>query len=183
MIMEHYQKTLVDFCAYYMGPKLCINTRNVGHSFSQVVHTRGGNRVLHSIRVLYSNDAFEKEVENIQTYEHAEVCKEVAAMLSISSTLRYGAEHRHIGLVGKLSVSRWDRDESEAYISIDEQLYHIKLHALNIEDYLMVHKETNIPLIEDYAICQTIMSILTHGIESMPELGNGFLKKINLREK
>jgi hypothetical protein len=166
-----------------MGPKLCINTRNVGHSFSQVVHTQGGNRVLHSIRVLYSNDAFEKEVENIQTYEHAEVCKEVAAMLSISSTLRYGAEHRHIGLVGKLSVSRWDRDESEAYISIDEQLYHIKLHALNIEDYLMVHKETNIPLIEDYAICQTIMSILTHGIESMPELGNGFLKKINLREK
>lgn len=183
MIMEQYQKTLVDFCAYYTGPKLCVNTRNVGHSLSQMVHTQGGSRVLHSMQVLYSNAAFEKEVENIQTYEHADVCKEVAAMLSITSTLNHGAEHRHIGLVGKLSMSRWDRDDSQAFISIDEHIYHIKLHALNIDDYLIVHKETNIPLVEDYAICQAIMSILTHGIESMPELGNGFMKKIKLIEK
>jgi len=135
------------------------------------------------MQVLYSNDAFDKEVENIQTYEHAQVCKEVAAMLSITSTIKHGAEYRHIGLVGKLSVSRWDRDESEAFISIDEHIYHIKLPALNIDDYLIVHKEENIPLVEDYAIGQSVLSILTHGLESMPQLGKGFMKKIQLIEK
>ena len=182
MIMQEYRKSLVDFCANYRGPKLCINTRNVGHSFSQMVHTQGGARVLHSLRVHYSSDAFDEEVEGIQTFEHPEVCKEVAAMLSMKSTMKYGAEHTHIGLVGKLSMSRWDREESTAFISIDETLYKLKLHDLNIDDYLMIHKETNIPLVEDYAICQTIFSIITHGVESMPEFGNGFLRKISLME-
>ncbi len=183
MIMQEYKKSLVDFCASYRGPKLCINTRNVGHSFSQMIHTQGGKRVLHSLQVLYSDDAFEKEVENMQTFEHEEVCKEVAAMLAIKSTLRYGAQYTHIGLVGKLSVSKWDRDDSMAYIYMDESIYQIKLHALNIEDYIIVQREKDIPLIEDYAICQALLSIITNGIESMPELGNGFMKKIPLRDK
>jgi len=177
-ITQEFRKTLTDFCASYRGPKLCINTRNVGHSFSQAVHTRGGKRILHSLNIHYAGDAFNKEVETLQTFEHPEVCKEVAKMLSITSTLRYGAEHRHIGLVGKLSTSKWDRDDSQAFISIDEQLYHLKLHALNIDDYLIIQKETNIPLVEDYAICQAILSILTRGLETMPELGNGFMKKL-----
>ena len=183
MIMQEYRKSLLDFCANYRGPKLCINTRNVGHSFSQIVHTQGGARVLHSLHIHYANAAFEEEVASIQTFEHAAVCKEVAMMLSIKSRFRYGSDCIHIGLVGKLSVSRWDRDESIAYISIDETLYQLKLHNLDIDDYLMIHKETNIPLVEDYAICQTILSIITSGIESMPELGKGFLKKLPLKEK
>lgn len=181
--MQEYRKSLIDFCANYRGPKLCISTRNVGHSLSQMIHTPGGNRVLHSLHIHYANDAFEKEVEGLQTFEHADVCKEVAAMLSIKSTFRYGAEYRHVGLVGKLSTSRWDREDSEAYISIDEVLYKLKLPALDIEDYMIVQRENNIPLIEDYAISQTVLSIITQGIESMPELGKGFLKKINLLEQ
>lgn len=183
MIIQEFKKALVDFCTNYRGPKLCINTRNVGHSFSHMVHTQGGNRVLHSLNIPYSNDAFEKEVAQLATFEHKPVCKHVAAMLSVKSTLRYGAELRHIGLVGKLSMSRWDRDESEAFISIDEQIYHIKLNALDIEDFMITQRETDIPLIEDYAICQTVLSIITRGIESMPELGNGFMKKIQLIDK
>lgn len=180
--MQEYRKSLIDFCSLYRGPKLCINTRNVGHSFSQMVHTPGGNRVLHSLHIHYSNDAFEHEVSGLQTFEHEDVCKEVAAMLSIQSTMKYGAEYKHVGLVGKYSISRWDRDESEAFISIDEQIYHLKLPALEIDDYLIVQKETNIPLVEDYAICQAVLSIISRGIETMPELGKGFMKKIDLME-
>lgn len=180
--MQEYKKSLAEFCTNYRGPKLCINTRNVGHSFAQMVHNPGGKRVLHSLHIHYANEAFDKEVENIQTFEHEPVSKEVAMMLSISSTRKYGSHLRHIGLVGQLSTSRWDRDDSQAFISIDEQLYRLKLDALEIDDYLIIHRETDIPLVEDYAICQTVLHILTRGIETMPELGKGFLKKINLME-
>ena len=183
MIIQEYRKALVEFCQNYRGPKLCINTRNVGHSFSQMVHTPGGSRILHSLHLNYSNDAFEKEVENIQTFEHDPVCKEVAMMLSLNSMTRYPGPYTHIGLVGKLSTSKYDRDESEAFIAIDQDVFHLHLHKLELEDYIIIQRETNIPLIEDYAICQAIISRLTNGIESMPELGNGFMRKINLLKK
>lgn len=176
--MEEYRKALTDFCANYRGPKLCINTRNVGHSLSQIVHTRGGARVLHSLRINYDDDAFLKEVEHLQTYEHEPVCKEVAMMLSITSTLRYGAEYKHIGIVGKLSTSRYTEDDSMAYISVDEQIYLVRLNNLDVDDYMIANREQNLPLIEDYAISQTVISIITHGIESLPDLGNGFMRKI-----
>lgn len=182
MILQEFRNTLVDFCNLYRGPKLCINTRNVGHSFAQMVHTQGGARVLHSLRVNYSRDSFEQEVENIQTFEHPEVCKEVAAMLCITSTLKYGAQYRHVGLVGKYSTSKYDRENSEAFISYDDKLYHLKLDALDLEEFLIIHKETNIPLVEDYAICQAVINIITNGAEIMPELGKGFMKRIYLHE-
>jgi len=184
MVMQEYRKSLVDFCTLYRGLKLCVNTRNVGHSLSQIIHTPGGNRVLHSLHIHYANGAFEEEVIGLQTYEHEEVCKEVAAMLSIQSRKRYGFDFKHIGLVGKLSTSKYDRDDSQAFISVNEDVYRLKLDALDLEDYIIVHKnkETNIPLLEDYAISQAVISILTGGVESMPELGKGFLKKINLLE-
>ena len=182
MIIQEFRNSLVEFCTLYRGPKLCINTRNVGHSFAQMVHTQGGARVLHSLHVNYSNDSFEHEVENLQTFEHPQVCKEVAAMLCISSVLRYGAQFRHIGLVGKFSTSKYDREDSEAFISYDDKLYHLKLDAMDLEDYLIIQKENNIPLIEDYAVCQAVINIITNGAETMPELGNGFLKRIHLHE-
>jgi len=185
MVMQEFRKSLIDFCTLYRGLKLCVNTRNVGHSLSQMIHTPGGNRVLHSLHIHYANDAFEHEVAGLQTYEHEAVCKEVAAMLSLQSRARYGFDFRHIGLVGKLSTSKYDRDDSQAYISIDEEIFRLKLDALNLEDYIIVHrgKETNIPLLEDYAISQAVLSILSGGVESMPELGKGFLRKVNLLEQ
>lgn len=183
MVMQEYRKSLIDFCANYRGPKLCVNTRNVGHSFSQMVHTPGGNRVLHSLHLHYSNDAFEHEVQNIQTFEHEPVCKEAALMLSLNSLSRYGGGFTHIGMVGKFSTSKYDRDDSEAYISIDQIVFHLKLHKLELEDYIITQRENNIPLIEDYAICQAIISRLTNGVETMPELGTGFMRKIDLIKK
>jgi hypothetical protein len=145
-----------------------------------MVHTRGGSRVLHTLNIHHSREAFEKEVENIQSFEHPDVCKEVAAMLCIASTLKYGAEYRHLGLVGKYSTGKWDREDSEAFISYEDNLYHLKLDILDIEEFLITQRETSIPLVEDYAICQAVINIITNGAETMPELGKGFMKKINL---
>lgn len=179
-MITNFNEALNNFCRYYNGPKICINSANLGFSFNLLQVVPGGSRVLHSLLIHYSDEALIYELKNNFSIDEKN-SKEVAHLLSIKSTLRYGGEYVHIGITGSTSKSKWDRKDAKAFVSIDEKLYKIKFDELELEEFIILEKrEMPVPILEDQILCQAILSILTHGLENMPELKNGFIKNIDL---
>jgi len=180
--MQAYKEALDNFCTYYTGPKLCINAINVGSTLSQLLVTPGGKRILHSFHIYTDKSAVDIELKNlIATDEYELVSKEVATLLSIQSTLRYGAEYTHIGITGTHSAGKWEHVHPQTYISVDEILYLVKMDLLDLEEqYILQKGDQNVNLLEDYIIGQVVISILTKNIEKMPDFKKGFIKQVTL---